>query len=54
MISAFAAFASESSKAGRLRSGAFLVTDTNFVVLHLGVLQDRINGFIYEQRSLPS
>ena len=48
MSSVFAVFASENSKAGRLRFGGSLVGDINSIVPRLGVLQDRINGFIRE------
>jgi hypothetical protein len=50
MISGFAVFASEDSKAGRLRSGVFLVGDTNCIVPRLDALQERINGCIRERR----
>jgi hypothetical protein len=46
MINGFAVFASESSKADRLRFGVSPAADTNCLVPHLDALQDRINGFI--------
>ena len=47
-ISGFVVFASENSKAGRLRSDVSLAADIKCIVPLLDVLQDRINGFIHE------
>jgi hypothetical protein len=52
MISAFAEFASESSKAGRLKSGVCRVADISSTVPPLGALHGRINGFTREHRAL--
>jgi hypothetical protein len=49
-ITVFAVFASENSKAGRLRSGVFPAADTNSIVPLLDVLHDRTNGFIRKRR----
>jgi hypothetical protein len=46
MINGFAMFASENSKAGRLRFGVSRAADINCIVQFLDVLQDRINGFL--------
>jgi hypothetical protein len=50
MISGFAAFASESSKADRLRFAVSRAADINCIVPHLDALQNRSNGFIRERR----
>jgi hypothetical protein len=52
MISGYAAFASEDSKAGRSRSAISPAADINCFVPHLDALQDRINGFIHKHRFL--
>jgi hypothetical protein len=52
MIRGFAAFVSESSKAGRLKSGVWLAADINCIVPRLDALQGRTNGFIREHRFL--
>ena len=54
MISVFAAFASEDSKVGKLKSDASPAVDTNCTVLLLDVLRDRTNGFIRKRRSFPN
>jgi hypothetical protein len=51
MISGFAVFVSENSKAGSLRFGGSLVAGINSIALPWGVRQDRINGFIREGHS---
>jgi hypothetical protein len=53
MISGFAAFASENSKADKLRFGVSLAADTNCIVPPLDALQGRIDGFIRERRWFP-
>jgi hypothetical protein len=52
MISGFAAFASESSKAGRLKSGVYPAADASCIVPRLDAVQGRTNGFIGEHRFL--
>jgi hypothetical protein len=52
MISGCAVFASENSKAGRLKSGVSPAGDINCIVPRLDALQDRINGIIREHRFL--
>jgi hypothetical protein len=48
MISGFAVFVNENSKAGSLRFGVSLAAGINSIAPPLGVRQDRINGFIRE------
>ena len=52
MINGCAACASESSKAGRLKSGVCPAADINCIVPPLDAFQGRINGFIGEHRFL--
>ena len=54
MINGCAACASESSKAGRLKSGVCPAADINCIVPRLDARQGRINGFIGEHRFLMS
>ena len=48
MISGFAVFANENSKADRLRFGVSRAADINCIVPRLDALQDPINGFTRE------
>jgi hypothetical protein len=52
MINGCAACASESSKAGRLKSGVYPAADASCIVPRLDALQGRTNGFIREHRFL--
>jgi hypothetical protein len=52
MINGCAACASESSKAGRLKSDTYPAADASCIVPRLDVLQARANGFIREHRFL--
>jgi len=50
MINGCAACASESSRAGRLKSGVYPAADASCIVPRLDALQGRTNGFIREHR----
>jgi hypothetical protein len=52
MVNGCAACASESSKAGRLKTGVYPAADASCIVLRLDALQDRTKGFIGEHRFL--